>query len=122
MLPIIYGGAYALGYYINFNNDQYNMVRSALFAVREGNIDPNNRLHGFSEAALENETDKWRRFRDQTIAASVAAYLFVIVEAYTNAHLKNFPKIKKLSWQLQPSLDQTPFATPVNGLALVIKF
>ncbi|MGI9543159.1 MAG: DUF5683 domain-containing protein [Cyclobacteriaceae bacterium] len=122
MLPIIYGGAYALGYYIDFNNDQYNMFRSALFAVRAENIDPDNPLHQVSESTLENETDRWRRFRDQTIVASVAAYLFVIVEAYTNAHLKNFPKIKKLSWQLQPRLDQTPFSTPVNGLALVINF
>jgi len=120
MLPIIYGGAYTLGYFVDFNNDLYNERRSALFAVRSGNIDPTNPLHLLSETALENGTDEARRNRDLVIAASIASYLFVIVEAYTNAHLKNFPKIKKLS--LTPDVDMTPYGTPSTGLALIYKF
>lgn len=120
-LPIVYGGAYALGWGINWNHDNYIEVREALFAVRNGTIDPDNPLHSVSESTLERESDNFRRDRDFLIIASIAAYFIVIIDAYVDAHLRDFPLGKETSWNLSPAIrdDYGQFS---SGLALTITF
>lgn len=120
-LPIVYGGGAALGYGINWNHVRYNETRNALFAVRTGNIDPENPLHTFPESTLERETERFRRDRDLLIIGSLLAYFIVITDAYVDAHLKNFPKGKSISMQFAPSLRQD-FGILNSGLALCVKF
>jgi len=120
-LPFVYGAAAALGYGIHWNDVRYNDTREALFAVRTGNIDPENPLHSFPESTLERETDRFRRDRDFLIIGSILAYFIVIVDAYVDAHLKNFPKEKMASIKLTPSLRQD-FGILNSGLALSFKF
>ena len=121
-LPIVYGGAYALAWGIDWNNDNYNEVRSALFAVRNQQIDPLNPLHTLSEATLERETDRFRRDRDFLIIGSIVAYFIVMVDAYVDAHLKDFPLGKKrTALRIQPSIKQN-FGQISSGLALNITF
>jgi hypothetical protein len=120
-LPIVYGGGAALGFGIHWNNVRYNETRNALYAVRTGNIDPENPLHQFSESTLENETNNFRRDRDFLIIGSLLAYFVVIVDAYVDAHLKNFPKGKSTAILLAPSLRQD-FGIINSGLTVSIKF
>ena len=120
-VPIVFGGGAALGWGINWNHVRYNDTRNALFAVRTGNIDPENPLHTLSESTLENETNRFRRDRDFLIIGSILAYFIVIADAYVDAHLKNFPKGKTTSIQLVPSL-RSDFGIINSGLALNVKF
>ena len=120
-LPIIYGGGAALGYGIYWNHERYSETRTALFAVRTGNIDPENPLHTFPESTLERETDRYRRDRDFLIIGSILAYFIVIVDSYVDAHLKNFPKGKVTAFRLEPSINQD-FGSLSGGIALSVKF
>lgn len=120
-LPIIYGGAYALGYGIHWNDDNYNQVRNALFAVRSGTIDPDNPLHTISETILARETDRFRRDRDFLIIGSIMAYLIVIVDSYVDAHLRDFPLGKDTALQMEPMLRQD-FGQVSSGLVLSLNF
>ena len=119
-LPIVFGGGAALGFGIHWNHVRYVDTRNALFAVRTGNIDPENPLHGLSETTLETETDRFRRDRDFLIIGSLLSYFIVIADAYVDAHLKNFPK-KGSALQIQPSLRQD-FGVISGGLAFNYKF
>jgi len=120
-LPIVYGGAAALGYGINWNHTRYVETRNALYAVRTGNIDPENSLHTLSESTLERETDNFRRDRDLLIIGSILSYFIVIADAYVDAHLKNFPRGGSTSILIAPSLRQE-FGIISGGLALNVNF
>ncbi|GJM30671.1 MAG: hypothetical protein DHS20C17_33060 [Cyclobacteriaceae bacterium] len=120
-LPIVYAGGAALGFGIHWNHVRYNDTRNALFAVRTGNTDPENPLHGLSEDTLERETNRFRRDRDFLIIGSLLSYFIVMVDAYVDAHLKNFPKEKTTSILLAPSLRQD-FGIMNGGLTVSIKF
>ena len=120
-LPIVYGGAFGLGWGINWNHDNYVEVREALFAVRNDDTDPNNPLHSVSESTLEREANNFRRDRDFLIIASIAAYLIVIVDAYVDAHLRDFPLGKETSWEINPAIRQE-YGQFSGGLALTINF
>lgn len=120
-VPIVFGGGAALGYGINWNHKRYNETRNALFAVRSGNIDPENPLHTLSESTLERETDRFRRDRDFLMIGSLLSYFIVIADAYVDAHLKNFPKGKSTAIQIGPSFRQD-FGILNSGLALNIRF
>ena len=120
-LPIVYGGAAALGFGIHWNHARYVEVRNALFAVRTGNIDPENSLHTLSEDTLERETDNFRRDRDLLIIGSILSYFIVMADAYVDAHLKNFPKGGSANIILAPSLRQD-FGIINGGLALNLSF
>lgn len=120
-LPIVYGGGAALGYGINWNHLRYVETRNALYAVRTGNIDPENPLHTLPESTLETETDNFRRDRDFLIIGSILAYFIVIADAYVDAHLKNFPRSGPTAIQIAPSLRQD-FGIVNSGLAVNIKF
>lgn len=119
-LPIVYGGGAALGFGIHWNHVRYNDTRNALFAVRTDNIDPDNPLHSLSESTLESETNRFRRDRDFLIIGSMLSYFIVIVDAYVDAHLKNFPK-ESSSILITPSLRQD-FGIYNSGLTVSIKF
>lgn len=120
-LPFVYGGAYALGFWIDWNNDNYNEVRSALLAVRTNNIDPDNPLHQVSVSTLERETDRFRRDRDFLIVGSILAYFIVMVDSYVDAHLRDFPIGNQARIEFQPSIRQD-FGQLSSGLALSIRF
>lgn len=119
-LPIVYAGGAALGWGIHWNDVRYNDTRNALYAVRTGNIDPENPLHTLSESTLENETNRFRRDRDFLIIGSILSYFIVIVDAYVDAHLKNFPK-ESNAILITPSLRQD-FGIFNSGLTVSIKF
>lgn len=118
-LPIVYGGGAALGFGIHWNHVRYVDTRNALFAVRTGNIDPEDPLQGLSEDTLEREANRFRRDRDFLIIGSLLSYFIVIVDAYVDAHLKNFPKESK-TVLLRPSLRQD-FGIINSGLTVSIK-
>jgi len=123
-IPLIYGGAAAMGYYISFSHDRYTTFRTLLFA--ESDQDPNTiNDTELSEETLRRNTDDWRRNRDLMIGLLVLLYFLNIADAHVDAHLKEFDINEDLVLQLKPAF--TEIETPVNrtqmiGLSLNLKF
>jgi len=115
-IPIIYGGAVALGLAIDFYAERYSFYRRNLLTQQESGT---NEL-GVSERVLENATNKMRRQRDFFVIMSGLAYMVNIVDAHIDAHLKGFDMSDNLTLKLGPSLETTPFGTPVGGMALTL--
>ncbi len=115
-IPIIYGGAVALGLAIDFYAERYSFYRRNLLTQQESGT---NEL-GVSERVLENATSKMRRQRDFFVIMSGLAYMINIVDAHIDAHLKGFDMSDNLTLKLGPSLESTPFGTPVGGMALTL--
>ena len=124
-IPLIYSGAIAIGYFINFNHQQYVNFRRELFALID--IDPTtNPTTDVSEAVLRRGTDEWRRNRDLLYFLAGVVYMLNIVDAHVSAHLKSFDIDESISMKIEPSIDQLAMvgapATPYPGLSIKFVF
>lgn len=124
-IPLIYSGAIAIGYFINFNHQQYVNFRKELFALID--IDPNtNPESGLSESVLRRGTDEWRRNRDLLYFLAGVIYMLNIVDAHVSAHLKSFDIDEDISLKIEPTFDQIAMvgvpATPYPGLSIKLSF
>jgi len=119
-IPLIYGGFFALGYYIDWNNDNYNLYRSALFSIIDGNDDTVNPFPGFSESQLRQITDEFKRNRDMLVILTGVLYALNIIDAHVDAHLKEFDINEDLALSLKPA-NITAGAVTGTGLSLSLK-
>lgn len=102
-VPLVYGGFATLGYFINFNNEQYTLYKQAYsdiidtdpytnshldLKVPENLLRPE-RISNFIEA-LRREKDNWRRNRDLVVIGTVVFYAVNIIDASVDAHFFNF--------------------------------
>lgn len=102
-LPIVYGGFAALGYFINFNNEEYVKFRQAYSDIIDS--DPNtisymnlnanplflepDKIGQFTER-LRSAKDYWRRNRDLVVIGTVVFYAVNIIDASVDANFFNF--------------------------------
>jgi hypothetical protein len=102
-LPIVYGGFATLGYFINFNNNEYTKYRKAYSDIIDS--DPNtksyeklaaypnyvklNRLSQLPEN-LRIAKDGTRRNRDLVVIGTAAFYALNIIDASVDANFFNF--------------------------------
>jgi len=114
-LPILYSAAFVLGYYINFNNQQYVYTRDSYLQVQAGLNDRYNGAYSLQQLAQLREY--WRRNRDLLIILSGFTYLLNIADAAVDAHLGSFDVSDDLSLKFGPNLDLIGFQ-PVLGLGL----
>ena len=115
-IPLIYGGFFALGYYIDWNNDNYNFYRNALFEQLNNNTNST----GFSESQLRSITDEFRRNRDILIILTGVLYGLNIIDAHVDAHLKEFDINEDLALSVQPASVNTLVASGA-GLSIALK-
>jgi hypothetical protein len=101
-LPVIYGGAFALGYYIRLNNNQYDLFRKSYLQVRAGEKDYFNGAYDAEQLARLREY--WRRNRDLLIIVSGLSYLLNIADAAVDAHLSQFDVGNNLSLNISPGI------------------
>jgi len=121
-IPLIYGGFFALGYYINWNNDNYNLYRGALFAIIDGNSNTPNPFPGFTEDQLRQITDQFRRNRDVLIILTGVLYALNIIDAHVDAHLKEFDINEDLALSIRPaSINSNYYSAAGISFALKIK-
>jgi len=117
-LPIVYGGAFLLGYYIHFNNEQYVINRNEYLLVQSGR--PN--LTGYSAEQLVRLREYWRRNRDFLVIISALTYLLNIADAAVDAHFSTFDVSDDLSLEWKPQIylagNQPAFGL---GIALNLK-
>lgn len=103
-LPIVYGGFATLGYFINFNNEQYVIYKQAYSDLIDS--DPyttsyydlknvseywfqDDKLSQFTEN-LESAKDYWRRNRDLVVIGTAVFYALNIIDASVDANFFNF--------------------------------
>lgn len=102
-LPLVYGGFATLGYFINFNNEEYVKFRQAYSDIID--TDPNtnsfvklvtdpkrlepDRIGNLTES-LRIGKDYWRRNRDLVVIGTVVFYAVNIIDASVDAHFFNF--------------------------------
>jgi hypothetical protein len=114
-VPIVYGGFAALGYFINFNNEEYVKFRQAYSDIID--LDPNTisytrlnanpdfledgKIKQFTER-LRSAKDYWRRNRDLVVIGTVVFYAVNIIDASVDAHFFNFDISDDLTFNWTP--------------------
>jgi len=116
-LPIVWGAAFTLGYYIGFNNQEYVKNRDWYLLVQNGKA---NRT-GYSTEQLVRLREYWRRNRDFLIIISALTYLLNIADAAVDAHFSSFDVSDDLSLNWKPEI-YVAGRQPVFGLGLVLNF
>lgn len=137
-IPIIYAGAAALSYAIDFNTRYYNKYKAA---YRDWIInDPNNKSYlqfihpNYSEEqirtiynapfeeGLKSKKERYRRYRDLSYIGITTLYILQIIDASVDAHLYNFDISDDLLLNILPTVLDCPIeAQPRIGLQLKLK-
>ncbi len=133
-MPILYAGIGACAYFLITNQQGYSEMKSAYnrnYDALEAN--PNHEIYEdnlkygtvqvyTSLAQLSSDRDTYRRYRDLSIAGSIAFYAISILDAYVDAHLKEFDLSPDLSFYAKPLFYNHNNATFAPGLSLGLKF
>jgi len=120
-IPLVYIGFGTIGYFINWNNENYQLFKVGyqhltdgnpetqdylkIEAVRRNNYDVDN-PNDFSNLknALSRRQDYYRRNRDLLIISFVGFYGLNIIDASVDAHLFDFDISDDLTMNWQPSM------------------
>ena len=119
-LPIFYGGLTGCIYAMTWNNQMYRDYQRAYKDIMDD--DPNtqsynNFLHlgtkitdankSYYQSLFKKRKDRFRRWRDLSIFATVAVYALSVIDAYVDASLSNFDISDDLSLHISPVLLNT---------------
>jgi hypothetical protein len=120
-VPIIWGGIGTSMYFAISNHNSFKKFKSAYSLRVDG--DPNT-IDEFDEvltdSGLELNMEFHQRNRDLSFIVAGLLYVFNIVDAAVDAHLFNFPKNDKLSFNLQPTFEMSANNQVSRGFKLVI--
>ena len=119
-IPIIYAGFGTLGYFIHWNNSNYQTMKLAYSDFTDDNPDTNSHLdlEGASyynltkepditnfKTALSKQQDYYRRNRDLLVITTVVFYGLNIIDASVDAHFLDFDISEDLTMNWQPSMS-----------------
>ncbi|MBS1741316.1 MAG: hypothetical protein JST88_12335 [Bacteroidetes bacterium] len=115
-IPIIYVGAGAAIYFIQFNSGKYQTYRKAYIAALAGK--PNEFTGKYDLNALKQLQDGYKRYLDMTVLFTVVGYTLQVIDAIVFSHLKNFDMSPDIS------LHFTPLVYPTGGvgMGMVVNF
>lgn len=134
-LPLVYGGFVGLGYAVSRMDAQYAAYHKAYVHVTDS--DPN--TTGYTEVmygieltdtnrdyytrVFKNYQDNYRRYRDLCIAAVGVWYLLTVLDAYVDAHMRDYDISPDLSFKIGPSvLPPSPNHETETALGVKCKF
>jgi hypothetical protein len=120
-LPIIYGGAITMGYFMNWNNHKYQEYLQA-FSDKENGVTDNELANLASKDLLTQGITYYRRNRDFLMILMGGLYMLQIVDAHVQAHLLNFDVTEDLGLQFKPVLNDPALMSGNFGLGLVLTF
>ena len=121
-VPVLYGGIAALIYFIDFNEKNYKTFRTAY--IFRNDLDSTT-VDGFSTYTNDDllvRRDYYRRNRDLCYIITGVVYLLNIIDAYVDAHLKDFDVSDDLSLSTHPYFNINAKGSPAAGLSLCFKF
>ena len=126
-LPIVYGAFMGCAYAISWNAGMYNDYKEAYRDILIDEVlsdDPHRSYNailppgytiesmgGRSQytSTLNSRQNRYRRYRDLSIAATVGVYILSIIDAYVDAQLFDFDISPNLSLNVEPQLYQDPW-------------
>lgn len=119
-IPLIYAGFGGIGYFIHWNNKNYNIMKSAyndltdddastdsyadLEYVSYYDLDNTTEYSNF-KTNLNKQQDYYRRNRDLLIISAVAFYGLNIIDASVDAHFFDFDISEDLSFNWEPTMQ-----------------
>lgn len=124
-IPVFYGGFITCGYFISFNNTQFQRYKSLYIQAAEGGSGSGQR---YSLETLKYFKDSYRRYRDYSILCGVLVYALNVIDANVFAHLQDFDISEDLSASFSPALIMPVYCSNVSnfnpsvGMRMNIKF
>ena len=120
-IPVIYAGFGVIGYFIDWNNDNYQFNKRAYIhltddnentnafmeieAVKYYDLDNPTSRNNFRDGLLKQQ-DYYRRNRDLLFISIIGFYGLNIIDASVDAHLYNFDISDDLTLNWQPAVQQ----------------
>lgn len=123
-LPLVYGGFYAIGFYVNEYNRLYTEYKGYLFENIEAGGGENavNKTINRTTGQLRTIVDKTRRERDLMIILLGGMYLLQMVDAHVDAHLKEFDVNPNLQVSIEPTMKQDAWTGRTTGVSIIVRF
>lgn len=122
-IPLIYAGFGTIGYFISWNNKNYNVMKTAYIDLTQGtgdsylefkpdwiDLDNATDLANFS-TNISKQQDYYRRNRDLLIISFVGFYGLNIIDASVDAHLFDFDMSNDLTFNWQPTMQNYNYQT-----------
>ncbi len=119
-IPVIYAGFATFGYFIYWNNDNYQIMKQAYSDFTDDDPDTNSYLDldgaqyydlgtepddtNFKQAVLKQQ-DYYRRNRDLLVISIVGFYGLQIIDASVDAHFFDFDISEDLTLNWQPTMN-----------------
>lgn len=125
-IPIIYGGLITCGYFVNFNNLQFQKYKELY--IEASNNPQGDVATKYSLETLDYFKTAYRRYRDYSILAGALVYALNIIDANVFAHFSEFDVSDDLSASFEPVVIQplnNQFAnslSPAFGLQMNLNF
>ncbi|HVD98679.1 MAG TPA: DUF5683 domain-containing protein [Cytophagaceae bacterium] len=135
-MPILYAGIAACAYFWVTNQQAYHEFKNAYdrnyialqanpdFIIYEDHLKYGSLQVYTSLAQLSTDRDTYHRYRDLSIAGSVALYAIAALDAYVDAHLKEFDLSPDLSLSVKPTFFKyyNNNATFTPGISMGLRF
>jgi hypothetical protein len=120
-IPLVYGGFAAFGYFIGFNNKNYQVSKNAYSDLTDEdpstdsymeleqiiyyNLDNPSEVENLKNGLLRRQ-DYYRRNRDLLVILTIGFYGLNIIDASVDAHFFNWDISDDLALRWQPTLNQ----------------
>lgn len=115
-LPIIYGGGATFGYFIYYHKSNWTTYQDAYDDRLNGIALTDPELDQYSTDQLKVLRDDSRRYFQMNVFFAVGLYTLNIVDAYVDAHLKEFDVNESLALRVKPFFYTTNYSHLAHGL------
>lgn len=122
-VPIIYSGLIGFVYYYKINNEEYNKYRSSVIALYDNDPSTIPKITNYSGEQLQSLKLSYKKSRDLAAIGLVIVYLFNIIDANVDGHLKSFDVSDDLSLKIDPwqNIYQDSYNNFNTSLGLSVK-
>jgi len=107
-IGVVYAGAAALVYSLQFNNRYYHLYKNELILREQNSGIPNPDLQRYTNSNLSELQSYYRRNRDLTVIGFALLYTLNILDATVDAHLFDFNLNESLSVRIRPEFQPIP--------------
>ena len=121
-IPLLYAGAGTLIYFIGENNSEYETYKQAYsFRLDNDSTTNDTEFGNLNDEDIKVRMDFYRRNRDFCYVMLGVLYVLNVVDAYVDAHLKDFDIIDNLSLETRPALFLPRPGQAAAGITLCLK-